>query len=230
MDTKKLQHIAIIPDGNRRWAKEKGLLAVEGHKYASDHVLPKLYDVAKAYDIRYCTFWALSPENFVKRSSFEIHNLMLILHHFLKDKVKELNEKNIKMNVIGDIQKLSPRIQKEISEALDATKENDGMILTFAINYGGRDEIIRAVTRWAAQKGSASLTKDSFTSYLDTSDIPDPDLIIRTGGEKRTSGFMLWQSEYTEYTFLDTYFPDFTPDALKSCIEEYKERQRRYGK
>lgn len=226
----RLQHIAIIPDGNRRWATQKGMLAIEGHKYASDHVLPKLYDVVKDHDIKYCTFWALSPENFVKRSAFEINNLMMILQHFLKNKVKELNEKNIRMNVIGDIKSLPNHIQQEISQALEDTKKNDGLILSFAINYGGRDEIIRAVHTWEKDPQKAPLTKESFATYLDTHAIPDPDLIIRTGGEQRTSGFMLWQSEYTEYAFVDSYFPDFSPDILEKCIEEYGERQRRYGK
>lgn len=186
-------------------------------------------DVIQEYGIPYCTFWALSPENFKKRSSFEIKNLLWILEHFIKTRVSELNEKNIKMNIIGNTKELPSSLQKQIEKAQQETIQNTGLTLTFAINYGGRDEMIRAIEKLRLNSSSTEMTQEMLTQALDTSGLPDPDLIIRTGGEKRTSGFMLWQSEYAEYSFVDTLFPDFSPKSLRACIEEFNHRNRRFG-
>ena len=223
-----LKHIAIIPDGNRRWAKQQGKLAVEGHKYAVEHTLPALYDELLKLQIPYCTFWAMSPENFVKRSSFEVKNLLLLLRHFLNARLKDMHSKNIKIRVIGDINTLPKDTQTLIQDAIEMTKNNTGLVFIFAMNYGGRDEIIRAINR-VIQEQKKEVTRESFTEELDTAGIPDADLIIRTGGEKRTSGFLLWQSEYAEYVFLDILFPEMTPEYLRSSIEEFHNRKRRFG-
>ncbi|MBP7967466.1 di-trans,poly-cis-decaprenylcistransferase [Candidatus Woesebacteria bacterium] len=223
-----LRHIAIIPDGNRRWAKQQGKMAVEGHKYAVENTLPALYDELLALKIPYCTFWAMSPENFIKRTSFEVNNLLYLLRHFLQVRLDDMHKKNIKICAIGDILKLPANTQVSIQHAIEKTKENTGMVFVFAINYGGRDEIVRAI-RQAIKLHLQDVSKESFTDLLDTTGIPDADLIIRTGGEKRTSGFLLWQSEYAEYIFLDKLFPDITPQDLRDSIEEFYNRKRRYG-
>ncbi len=226
-----LQHIAIIPDGNRRWAKEKGMHALEGHRYAVEKTLPPLYDTMLELQIPYCTFWAMSPENFHKRSKLEINNLFRLLRHFIDYQLEDLHSKGVRIKIIGNISKLPSSVKQHLTKSIEKTKNNTRMTFVFAMNYGGRDEIIRGVQAMLKADVSAeTLTKESFSTYLDTNGIPDPDMIIRSGGEQRTSGFLLWQSEYTEYFFLDKYFPDCTPEDLKNCIKEYEERQRRFGK
>jgi undecaprenyl diphosphate synthase len=220
------KHIAIIPDGNRRWAKEKGLPTFEGHWFAAEKTLPQLIDKLLQFKIKYFTFWALSTENLSKRSSKEIKNLFSLMEYFLKQKGNELNKKNIKIKLIGNLEKLPTNLQKEIEKIIKKTEKNTMMELILAINYGGRDEIIRAIKKIKAVE---TVSKENFDYYLDTAGLPPPDLIIRTGGEKRLSGFMLWQSEYSELYFTDVYFPDFNPNDLEKCIEEYKKRQRRFG-
>jgi undecaprenyl diphosphate synthase len=226
-----INHIAIIPDGNRRWSKEKGLNPLEGHRYAVEKTLPPLYDTMLELNIPYCTFWAMSPENFHKRSKLEIDNLFRLLRHFIDYQLEDLHSKGVRIKIIGNLSELPSSVKKHLEKSIEKTKNNTRMTFIFAMNYGGRDEIIRGVQEMLKANLSAEkLTKDTFGSYLDTKDIPDPDMIIRSGGERRTSGFLLWQSEYTEYFFLDKYFPDCSPEDLKNCIKEYEERQRRFGK
>jgi len=226
-----LQHIAIIPDGNRRWAKQKGKPSFEGHRFAADHTIPLLYNTVMELGVSYCTIWALSPENYSKRSTLEVHNLLNLLHSFIYKRIDEMNEKGIRVKIIGDTAKFPEKIQADLAFALSKTEKNTKLTLTFALNYGGRDEIVRAMRKVHKQKqDEKSLTVTEFEKYLDTVNIPNPDLIIRTGGEKRTSGFMLWQSEYAEYAFLDKFFPDFTPEDLKKCVLDFYSRQRRFGK
>ena len=215
-----ITHVAIIPDGNRRWAKSKGKPAFFGHRHAVVTTLPALYDKMLELKIPYCTFWVMAPQNFKKRSAFEINNLLKLLNEFIDTRLDDFIKKNIKVLAIGDISELPQSTQKQINRAIESTKNNTGLTFIFAVNYGGRDEIMRAV-----KKGG----KD-FVKFLDTENIPDPDLIIRPGGEKRTSGFLLWQSEYTEYIFLDKLFPDFSPEDMVACLEEYSRRKRRFGK
>lgn len=223
-----LQHIAIIPDGNRRWAKQKGKLEVEGHKFAVEYTLPALYDELLKLQIPYCTFWAMSPENFLKRSKFEVNNLLYLLRHFLSARLDDMHSKNIKIQAIGDISRLPESTQESINQAVNKTKNNTGLVFVFAINYGGQDELIRAINHILISK-KEKITKEELRKFLDTKDMPPPDLIIRTGGEKRTSGFLLWQSEYAEYIFIDKLFPDTTPQDLRECVEEFYNRKRRYG-
>lgn len=226
-----IKHIALIPDGNRRWATEKGKQAIEGHRYAVETVLPELYDTLLELGIPYCTFWAMSPENFKKRSSFEVNHLFGLLHFFFDKQLKDFMEKNIRIKVIGNIEELPGSVKKALHKAVEETKDNTRMTFVIAMNYGGRDEVVRAIRKIndSALSGS-KITKEIVDSFLDTSGIPDPEMIIRTGGEQRTSGFLLWQSEYTEYFFIDKLFPDFNSEDLKKCIEEYEHRQRRFGK
>ena len=220
------KHIAIIPDGNRRWAKKKGLPTFEGHRFAAENTLLKLVDKLLQLKIKYFTFWALSTENLLKRSSKEIKNLFSLMEYFLRQKGDELNKKNIKIKVIGDLKKLPTHLQKEIEKIIKKTEKNTMMDVILAINYGGRDEIVRAIKKI---KDVKTINKENFDHYLDTAGIPPPDLIIRTGGEKRLSGFMLWQSEYSELYFTDVYFPDFNPQELEKAINNYLLRQRRFG-
>ena len=215
-----ITHVAIIPDGNRRWAKSKGKPAFFGHRHAVVTTLPALYDKMLELKIPYCTFWVMSPENFKKRSKFEINNLLKLLSEFIDERLNDFIKKNIKVLAIGDINALPSSTQKQITRAIESTKNNTGLTFIFAVNYGGRDEIMRAV-----KKGG-----EDFVRLLDTDNIPDPDLVIRTGGEMRTSGFLLWQSEYTEYIFLDKLFPDFSPEDMVACLDQYTQRKRRFGK
>jgi len=219
------KHVAIIPDGNRRWAKKNGKPTIEGHRYAAQTVLPKLINELAKHYIKYFTFWALSTENLIGRNKEELNNLFELIRYFLKNKLNEFKKKKIRFMVIGNLIELPNDLQKEIVKVTEDTKENKKMTVIFGLNYGGRDEIIRAIS-----KSNGKISKENFSNYLDTAGIPDPDLIIRTGGEKRLSGFMLWQSEYSELYFSDLFFPDFTAKELLLAINDYKDRQRRFGK
>lgn len=226
-----LQHIAIIPDGNRRWARAKGLPELMGHKKAVETTLPDLLTAIREAGIKYFTFWALSPENLERRSKLELESLYTLIRIFLKARVAELHEKNVKIRSIGDISLIPQDIQKQIADAEKLTENNTGLVFVVGLNYGGRDEIIRALKR-ANDDGidTKEISKTNLSNYLDTTNMPDPDLIVRTGGEQRTSGFMVWQAEYAEYIFTPEFFPDFTPEVLTRCLQEFDERERRFGK
>ncbi len=222
------KHVAIIPDGNRRWAKEKGKPTAEGHRYAAQTTLPNLINELIRLDIKYFTFWALSTENLIGRSKEELSSLFNLIRISLKSKYKEFKEKKIRLKVIGDLIKLPEDLQKEAYKITKETMNNKKITIVLGLNYGGRDEIIRSISKIKDQR--SKITKESVAQNLDTAGIPDPDLIIRTGGEKRLSGFMLWQSEYSELYFSDLYFPDFTAKELEKAINSYFERKRRFGK
>ena len=225
------KHVAIIPDGNRRWAKENGKPSMEGHRYAAQTTLPNLINELIRFNIKYFTFWALSTENLVGRSKEELNNLFELTRYFLKNKTGEFNKKGVRFLAIGDLSKLPEDLQKEIAKVVEVTKNNNKMTFMIGLNYGGRDEIIRAIDKIRNSKFEIrNLIKDNFGNYLDTAGIPDPDLIIRTGGEKRLSGFMLWQSEYSELYFSDLLFPDFSDSELGVAINDYSQRLRRFGK
>jgi len=228
------KHIAIIPDGNRRWARKQNLPVFEGHRFAAEKTLPKLIKKLQGLGIKYSTFWALSTENLIKRTKDEIKALMRLLRYFLKNKTGELHRQGIKIRIIGNREGLPFDIQEQIRKTEELTKNNQGMTIIFAINYGGRDEIIRAVDKWRKnskfQIPNSKLKKEDLEKFLDTAGIPDPDLIIRTGGEKRLSGFMLWQSEYSELYFSDVFFPDFSEKELEKAIKDFALRKRRFGK
>ncbi len=215
------KHIAIIMDGNRRWAKTHGLPALSGHRYVADNVLEPLVEHAAKLGIKYLTFWAFSTENW-RRQPAEVSGIMKIFRHSLVAFGEKMHKKGIKNRMIGDLTKFAPDIQKSVRELIERTKNNTRITVIFALNYGGRDEIRRAVRK--------SKEKNDFEKYLDTAGIPDPELIVRPGGEQRLSGFLLWQSEYSELYFPDWYMPEFTPEKLDEAIRECQNRQRRFGK
>ena len=205
-------HIAIIMDGNRRWARAHGLPALSGHQKVADEVLEPLVEHAAKRGVKYITFWAFSTENW-QRDKKEVEGIMRIFRHVIHKRWKRLHEKGVRIRVIGDISRFAPDIRRSLEKVVEQTKDNKKITAIFALNYGGRDEIRRAVEK--ARKNHVD-----FTTHLDTVGIPDPDLIIRTGGEQRLSGFLLWQSEYSELYFPRFYMPEFTPERLDEAIEE----------
>lgn len=227
-----LRHVAIIMDGNRRWAREKGLDYRLGHKEGAK-TLEKIVRYAQKIGIKYITVFAFSTENW-KRSKEEVGALMLLLKNYLDDYSKRADTENIKIKVLGDISALSKGLQKSINDAIERTKDNNGITFSIALNYGGREEIIHAIKNIAeAVKNDKLLIKeineDIVSDYLYTEGMPDPDLLIRTSGELRTSGFLPWQTVYTEFLFIDKYWPDFSNEDLDMAVEEYKKRKRNFG-
>jgi len=224
------KHIAVVMDGNRRWAKEHGLPILEGHKKVADEILEPLIEHAATLGVSYMTFWAWSTENW-GREMREIQGIMQLFRHVIRKKWQRLHEKGVRIRVIGDTTKFPGDIAESLDKVIEQTKNNKKITTIFALNYGGRDEIIRAVNKWHGLSGNTEqITMNRFNKYLDTVGIPDPELIIRTGGEQRLSGFLLWQSEYSELMFPDWYMPEFTPKRLDEMIGEYAKRQRRFGK
>lgn len=224
------KHVAIIMDGNRRWAKEHTLPVLEGHRRVVDEVLEPLIEHAADVGIKDLTFWAWSTENW-RRDQNEVKGIMQIFHHVVARKWQKLNEKGVKIKIIGDIASFDTGLQKSLHDVVKATQGNTKITTTFALNYGGRDEIVRAINRWQEDTTTnAPLSKEMFSQYLDTAGTPDPDLIIRTGGEERMSGFLLWQSEYSEFYFPKFLMPDFTPARLDEAIAEFARRKRNFGK
>lgn len=223
-------HIAIIMDGNRRWAKERGLPVLAGHKKVADDILIPLVEYAATKGISYLTFWAFSTENW-ERDTKEVSGIMEIFRHVLKMKWKRLDEKGVRIKVIGDISKFSDDIKNSLVAVQEQTKNNTKITATFALNYGGRGEIMRATANLQINK-SANLQMNEvlFSDALDTRGIPDPDIIVRTGGEQRLSGFLPWQGVYSELYFPPWYMPEFTREKLDEIIDEYGKRQRRFGK
>jgi undecaprenyl diphosphate synthase len=228
-----LSHVAIIMDGNRRWAKNRHLPSFIGHKQAVDQTLEALIDEGLKRKIQYMTFWAWSTENWQRKES-EVSAMMKLFEYVIKTKTERFHKKGAKLQVIGDIRQFSTNLQNGIADALEKTKHNTKITVNFALNYGGRDEIVRAIHKWYEKSclsgKQTKLIKEDFYKYLDTSQIPDPDMIIRTGGEMRLSGFLLWQSEYSELYFTETLFPDFTPEEFGKAVVWYEDRKRRFGK
>lgn len=232
LDTTKIpNHLAIIMDGNRRWAKKRGMVAVAGHAFAVDSVVEQLIERAGELGIKYLTLWAFSTENWGREKS-EVEGLMNLFRKALMSKVQKFIEKGARLQMIGDITRFAPDIQEGMKKAMKASEKNDKITVTFALNYGGRDEIVRAIKRMIHESGFKiqDLDETYFSSRLDTAGMPDPDLIIRTGGEQRISGFLMWSGAYSELYFTETLFPDFVPQKLDEAIEEYQQRQRRFGK
>ena len=224
-------HVAIILDGNGRWAKKRLMPRNYGHK-AGAKTLEKVCDDAKALGIKYLTVYAFSTENW-KRSVEEVSGIMNILRDYLSDCIKWADEKNMRIRIIGDRTALDADIVEKIEEAERVSKVYDGLNFTIAINYGGRDDIRRGVKKLISAvnsgKISGDITEDMISSYLDTADIPDPDLLIRTSGEERLSNFLVWQLAYTEFYFTDCLWPDFNMDELKKAVRYYNGRDRRFG-
>lgn len=226
------QHIAIIMDGNRRWAKEHNMDIKLGHKEGAK-TIEKIVRYANKIGIRYITVYAFSTENW-KRSEEEVGALMLLLQNYLDEYSKRADTENIKIKVLGDLTKLNKGMQKSIYKAMDRTKDNTGITFNIALNYGGRDEIVNAM-RQISQKvidkeiTLTDITEEAVSDYLYTKGEPDPDLLIRTSGEMRTSNFLPWQLVYSEFYFVEKYWPDFNEEDLDIAIEEYKKRNRKFG-
>ena len=226
------QHVAIILDGNGRWAKAKGMPRNYGHAQGSKNV-EKICEEAWRMGIKYLTVYAFSTENW-NRPKEEVNALMKLLRNYMKTCLKTAAKNDMKVRVIGDITKLDEDIQKRILELEEATKNIGGLNFQIAINYGSRDEITRAVRTLAEDVKEGKLMPEEVNEacierYLDTHDIPDPDLLIRTSGEQRLSNYLLWQLAYTEFYFTDVPWPDFSKQELEKAIEQYNRRDRRYG-
>lgn len=215
-------------DGNRRWATQQGLNILKGHEFVVENVVENLIERCGELGIPYLTLWVFSTENW-KRDKTEVKGLMQLFRNALKTKVERFIAKGAKLNWIGDIGAFPQDIQDGLESARKASAHNTKITVTYALNYGGRDEILRAI-RYLSPEQAKNLTEEQFGQLLDTKDLPDPDLIIRTGGEKRMSGFMAWQATYAEYYFTDTLMPDFTPEKLEEAIDDYQQRRRRFGK
>lgn len=212
-------------DGNRRWAGGHHLPVLAGHKKVIDDVLEPLIERAVRLGVTHLTFWAWSTENW-KRNKHEVEGIMRLFKGTLQTRGNRLHEKGVQVRIIGDISKFDAQLRTLLTDLIEKTKHNTKITVIFALNYGGRDEIIRALNRAAGFQ----LNAENFSQYLDTVGIPDPELIIRTGGEQRLSGFYLWQSEYSELYFPKWFMPEFTPERLDEAIEEYQNRVRRLGK
>lgn len=226
------KHIAIIMDGNRRWAKEHGMLPKQGHKEGAK-TLEKIVRYANKIGIQYITVYAFSTENW-KRTEEEVGALMLLLQNYLDDYGKRADTENIKVRIIGDLSRLSIGMQKSIQNCMERTKNNTGIVFNIAINYGGRDELVRATRQIAKQVKQGLLAVENITEeviekQLYTAGQPDPDLVIRTSGEKRTSNFLPWQLVYSEFLFIEKKWPDFTEEDLEEAITIYQKRKRNFG-
>ena len=224
-----LEHIAIIMDGNRRWAKEHFLPSMMGHKKGVD-ALKKITRACDDFGVKYLTLYAFSTENW-NRKKEEVDFLMDLLATTLKSELDELNQNNVKMNFIGGLSALNQNLQDILEKSIEVTKNNTGVVLTVAINYGARDEIIHAIKNIIKDgKKEDEITQELVSNYLYTKNIPDPDLLIRTSGEKRISNYLLWQIAYSEIYVTDTYWPEFNKEKLAQAIIEFGLRQRRWGK
>lgn len=226
------QHVAIILDGNGRWARKRMLPRNMGHVQGAKTV-EQIIEDAHDLGIKYLTVYAFSTENW-KRPKDEVDALMKLLKDYLKNCIKRANKNNMRVRVIGDKTGLEPSIQEKIQELEEISSQNTGINFTIAINYGSRDEMIRAMRKLMTDCKNGDIlpdeiSEDVFAHYLDTSDLPDPDLLIRTSGEVRLSNYLLWQLAYTEFYFTDVFWPDFNKEELVKAIEYYNGRNRRFG-
>lgn len=227
-----LKHIAIIMDGNRRWAKEQGLDYRLGHKQGAE-TLKKIAKYANKLGIKYLTVYAFSTENW-KRTKDEIGALMILLQKYLEEFLTSNDFDNIKINILGDVSKLDSGLQKSINKILEKTKNNTGLVLNIAFNYGGRDEIVRAVQKISQDVienkiNVEDINEETISNSLYTAGQLEPDLLIRTSGEQRLSNFLLWQLAYTEFYFVQKYWPDFTEQDLDNAIQIFENRNRKFG-
>lgn len=225
------RHIAIILDGNGRWAKKRGMPRTAGHA-AGAETFRRIATYCKNIGVEYLTVYAFSTENW-KRPEGEVGTIMKLLDKYLKEAIATMERDKIKMKVLGDVTALSPELQSEIARTNEISSHYDGFQANICLNYGGRDEIVRAAQKYAeayaAGETEGELTEDEFSSYLYSAGIPDPDLLIRPGGEVRISNFLLWQCAYSEFYFTDVLWPDFTPEELERAIAVFQSRDRRYG-
>ena len=225
------QHIAIIMDGNGRWAKKRGLPRTAGHA-AGAEAFRKIANYCRTLGVKYLTVYAFSTENW-KRSEEEVGGIMRLLGKYLQEAIADMEKNRGCFRFFGDLSRLSPNLQKLCNEAVDQSKDYDVQV-NFCLNYGGRDEIVRAARAFAqdvaeGKYSSEDLTEELLSTYLYSKDVPDPELIIRPSGELRTSNFLLWQSAYSEFVFMNVLWPDFGPKDLDEAIAEYQRRTRRFG-
>ncbi len=226
------KHIAIIMDGNRRWAKEKGLDTKFGHK-AGAETLEKIASYANKIGLKYLTVYAFSTENW-KRTKEEVGALMILLRTYLDKFLNKESLRNIRIRVLGDIENLDISLKESIEKIVEKSKNNTGLTLNIAFNYGGRAELVRAVRRISDKVSKNEITIDDISEELVSNNLytngePDPDLLIRPGGELRISNFLLWQLAYTEFLFIDKYWPDFSEDDLLEAIKTFENRNRKFG-
>ena len=225
------QHIAIIMDGNGRWAKKRGLPRTAGHA-AGAEAFRKIANYCRTLGVKYLTVYAFSTENW-KRSEEEVGGIMRLLGKYLQEALRDMEKNRVCFRFFGDLSRLSPQLQKLCSEAVDQSADYDVQV-NFCLNYGGRDEIVRAARAFAqdvaeGKHSSTDLTEELLSTYLYSKDVPDPELITRPSGELRTSNFLLWQSAYSEFVFMNVLWPDFGPKDLDEAIAEYQRRNRRFG-
>lgn len=223
------QHVAMIMDGNGRWALQRGLPRLAGHKAGTEN-LRRVIRATVEFGIKYLTIYAFSTENW-GRPAEEVNGLMLILQNVIDRELNELHSEGVQLRHIGRLERLDPAIQKKVLKAIDLTKNNDRLILNVAFNYGGRDEIVRAIQKIINDGIPAEeVTDELVNQYLYTAGVPDPDLIIRTSGELRVSNFLIWQAAYSEWYITPTFWPDFDKEEYHRAIESFANRDRRYGK
>ena len=226
------EHIAIIMDGNGRWAKQRGLPRTAGHA-AGGESFRRIANYCRTLGVKYLTVYAFSTENW-KRSEEEVSGIMRLLGKYLQEALADMEKNAVAFKFFGDLSKLSPQLQKLCRDAEERSKEYHEVQVNFCLNYGGRDEIVHACRAFAedvaaGKRQPQELTEDILSGYLYSADIPDPELIIRPSGEKRISNFLLWQSAYSEFVFMNVLWPDFGPADLDAAIEEYHRRNRRFG-
>ncbi len=225
------QHIAIIMDGNGRWAKKRGLPRTAGHAAGAES-FRRIANYCRTLGVKYLTVYAFSTENW-KRSEEEVGGIMRLLGKYLQEALRDMEKNRVCFRFFGDLSRLSPQLQALCSDAVRQSADYDVQV-NFCLNYGGRDEIVRAARAFAqdvaeGKRQSGELTEELLSSYLYSAGVPDPELIIRPSGEMRTSNFLLWQSAYSEFVFMDVLWPDFGPEDLDQAIAEYKRRNRRFG-
>lgn len=222
------RHVAIIMDGNGRWAAKRGLPRVEGHEHGTDNIR-RITFAAGELGIEYLTLWAFSTENW-RRPVDEVHGIMRILGEAIERETEELHRQGARLLHIGSLEGLSEELRQSVLDAIDLTKNNTNLTLTLAFNYGGRQEMLTAIRNMlAAGLDPETVTEETVSSYLFTHGIPDPDLIVRTSGEYRLSNFLLWQSAYSELFFTPVLWPDFGPDDLREAVADFGRRERRFG-
>lgn len=223
------QHVAMIMDGNGRWALQRGLPRLAGHKAGTEN-LRRVIRASVEFGVKYLTIYAFSTENW-GRPPEEVKGLMYILEDVIDRELNELNKEGVQLRHIGRLEQLSPKLQEKVLEAIEVTKHNKRLILNIAFNYGGRDEIIQAIQRMMKDGvPPEKVTDDLVGQYLYTVGVPDPDLIIRTSGELRVSNFLIWQAAYSEWYITPTFWPDFDKDEYRRALESFAHRDRRYGK
>jgi len=226
------RHIAIIMDGNGRWAKKRGLPRTAGHA-AGAETFRRIANYCRTLNVEYLTVYAFSTENW-KRSQDEIAGIMKLLGAYLKEALRDMEKNHVRFCFFGDLSRLSPDLQKLCQQAVTQSSDYHEVQVNFCLNYGGRDEIVKAAQKFASKVAAGEckpedLTEEMFSGELYSAGVPDPELVIRPSGEMRTSNFLLWQSAYSEFVYMDVLWPDFTPEDLDAAIAEYHRRNRRFG-